>query len=58
MTSVWPARAYVYGTFGYALTLTIWRANQMGQKMYLYKGVLDGESVWISSWDPKRSTVQ
>lgn len=49
----WPAQAYVYGTFGYALTQTVQRARSHRQKMYLYRGTLDGETVWVSSWDPK-----
>lgn len=50
----WPARAYVYGTWGYALSRARELAAGDGQKMYLYAGVLDGEQVWVVGWDPKR----
>jgi hypothetical protein len=53
----WPARAYVYGTWGYALDQARDRVKRAKQKMYLYKGVLDGEPVWVVSWDPKKETT-
>lgn len=49
----WPARAYVYGTFGYALSQTIKRAKRKNQHMFVYKSTLNGETVWVGSWDPK-----
>lgn len=54
METDWPARAYCYGTFGYALSQTILRAKAHKQQMFVYQGVLDGEVVWIGSWDPKK----
>lgn len=50
----WPARAYVYGTFGYALERAREMAAARQQRMWLYRGVLDGEQVWVAAWDPKR----
>ncbi len=49
----WPARAYAYGTWAYALNQTLERVDRARQKMYVYKGELDGEIVWVGSWDPK-----
>lgn len=50
----WPARAYIYGTYGFALRETIIRAKNHKQKMYLYRGTLNGEWVWVAAWDPKK----
>jgi hypothetical protein len=50
----WPAMAYVYGTWGYALARARERAKSHQQKMYLYQGVLNGETVWVVSWDRKK----
>lgn len=50
----WPARAYVYGTWGYALSRARDLSADMNEKTYLYSGTLDGESVWVVAWDPKR----
>lgn len=50
----WPARAYVYGTWEYAFNQTVQRAKSRGLKMWLYKSELNGEPVWVSSWDPRK----
>lgn len=49
----WPARAYVYGTWEYALHRAWEHATERKQKVYVYQGELDGETVWVASWDPK-----
>lgn len=51
--SGWPAQAYVYGTWGYALARARELATEKNQKTYLYRASLNGESVWVVSWDPK-----
>lgn len=49
----WPAFAYLYGTWGYALE----RANEMsaerGLRMHLYRAEFCGMTRWAVSWDPK-----
>lgn len=50
----WPARSYIYGVWEYALSQARDRAQRNNQKMYVYRGELDGEAVWVVSWDPKR----
>lgn len=50
----WPAMAYIYGTFGYALTETITRAFARKQKMYIRKVTVEGMPVWMASWDPRK----
>lgn len=50
----WPARAYIYGTWGYALNRARERATEFEQRMWLYRAVLDGEPVWVVTFDPKR----
>ena len=52
-TIEWPAMYYVYGTYGYALEQTLARVARRKQKMYLYRAKVNGEMVWVSSWDPK-----
>lgn len=52
--SEWPARAYIYGTWDFALSQARDRARRFTQRMYLYQSTLDGDSVWVVSWDPKR----
>lgn len=52
-SSGWPARAYVYGTWGYALERARELATEKNQKTYLYRSSLDGEPVWVVAWDPK-----
>ena len=39
----WPARAYIYGTWGYALNRARDRAAKFQQRMWLYRGVLDAQ---------------
>jgi len=51
--SGWPALAYVYGTWGYALNRARELATEKQQKTYLYRSLLNGEPVWVVSWDPK-----
>ena len=48
----WPARAYVYGTWGYALNRARDMAAERNQRFYLYAGLLDGERVWVAALDP------
>lgn len=55
--SGWPAQAYVYGTWDYALARARELATEKQQKTYLYKAALNGESVWVVSWDPKPEEV-
>lgn len=50
----WPARAYVYTSWGYALSEARARAERFQQRMWLFRATLDGEQVWVVSWDPKR----
>ena len=56
-TPSWPARAYAYGTWGYALERAREHARERRQRVYLYRGALDGEAVWVAAWDPKRTCV-
>ena len=51
--SAWPAVAYVYGTWEYALNRARELATEMQQKTYLYRGSLNGQPCWVVSWDPK-----
>jgi hypothetical protein len=50
----WPARAWVYGTWGYAVERAREQAARRRLRMWVYAGVLDGESVWVAALDPKR----
>lgn len=50
----WPARAYIYGTWAYALNRAREHSTERNQKTYLYASTLDGETVWVVAWDPKR----
>lgn len=50
----WPARAYVYGTWGYALERARDHSSQRNLRTYLYKSMLDGYPVWVVAWDPKK----
>lgn len=50
----WPARAYVYGVWEYALGRAIEHSAERNQKTYVYASTLDGEPVWVVAWDPKR----
>ncbi|HEY9352363.1 MAG TPA: hypothetical protein VIP28_03885 [Nocardioides sp.] len=51
--SGWPAMAYVYGTWGYALKRARELATEKQQKTYLYRSSFNGEPCWVVSWDPK-----
>ena len=53
----WPARAYTYGTWRYALARAREHAQERHQRVYLYRGDLDGEAVWVAAWDPKPTRV-
>lgn len=55
--SGWPAQAYVYGTWDYALERARELATEKQQKTYLYRSSLNGEPVWVVSWDPKPKEV-
>lgn len=50
----WPACAYVYGVWEYALGRALEHSAERHQKTYLYAGTLDGAPVWVVAWDPKR----
>jgi hypothetical protein len=50
----WPARAWVYGTWGYAVSCARDEATRRRQRVWVYAGMLDGEPVWVASLDPKR----
>lgn len=52
----WPAMLYIYGTWAYALDRAREVVTRQNRKMYLYQGVVNGELVWIVSWDPKKPT--
>lgn len=49
----WPARAYIYGTWGYALWNARILATERKMKVYVYQGFLDNDRIWAVSWDPK-----
>lgn len=51
--SGWPALAYVYGTWGYALSRARELATEKNQKTYLYRASLGDRAYWVVSWDPK-----
>ena len=53
----WPARAYAYGTWGYALARAREHARERHQRVYLYRAALDDEPVWVAAWDPKPPRV-
>lgn len=55
--SGWPAMAYVYGTWDYALSRARELATEKQQKTYLYRSSLHGEPCWVVSWDPKPETA-
>ena len=51
--SDWPAFAYIYGTWGYALARAIEHSKQRHQKVYVFKVDFPERSWWVVSWDPK-----
>jgi hypothetical protein len=51
--SGWPALAYVYSDWGYALSRARELATEKNQKTYLYQTTLGGRTYWVVSWDPK-----
>lgn len=56
--SDWPAMAYVYGTWGYALDRALAFAAERHLKQHVYQGTLNDELVWVVSWDPKSKTLK
>lgn len=55
--SRWPAVAYCYLGWGYALNRAREYAAQRKLKTYVYKSTLEGSPVWVVSWDPKDVTT-
>lgn len=53
-TISWPARARVFGNWPYALSRAFDEARERHQKVWVYRGNLDGEEVWVVSLDPKK----
>jgi hypothetical protein len=52
----WPAFAYLYTTWGYALIRAREHATERQLHTYLYAVTLNGEPFWAVSWDPKEET--
>lgn len=58
--SSWPAMAYFYGTWGYALSRAREIARERNQRVRLYRGTFDakgfapGKPVWIVDWEVQR----
>lgn len=50
----WPAGFYIYHTWEYALSQARSLAVRHQQKLFIYRGCLDGDPVWVVSWDPKK----
>lgn len=53
----WPAFAYLYGTWEYALQRAIEHANERKLKVYLYRASLLDREWWVVSWDPKEKSA-
>lgn len=53
----WPAFAYLYGTWGYALTNARDHASERRQKVYLYRAEMNGRWWWVASWGPEGPEV-
>ena len=51
--SGWPALAYIFGTWGYALNRARELATEKQLRTYLYRGSMNGRPCWVVSWDPK-----
>lgn len=51
---VWPARAWVYGTWGNAVSQAREHAGRHRQRVWVYAAHLDGEPAWVASLDPRR----
>lgn len=49
----WPALAYIFGTWEYALNRARDLATEKQQRTYLYRGSMNGRPCWVVSWDPK-----
>lgn len=56
----WPALAYVFGTWGYALEQARALAAEHHQRVRLYRSTLNakaypsGQSVWVVDWEVQR----
>lgn len=49
----WPAFAYLYGTWGYALNQALEHSRERNQKVYVYQARFGSRNYWVASWDPK-----
>jgi len=52
----WPAFAYLYGTWGYALNRALEHSRERKQKVYLYRAWFGSKNWWVVSWDPKEKS--
>ena len=53
MEEEWPAFAYLFGTWGYALQRALDLNARYKQKIYLYQAEMNGRPWWVTSFDPK-----
>lgn len=54
----WPAAAYVYLTWAYALARAREQATQRGQRVYVRRAKIEGRWMWITSWDRRPKEEQ